>query len=270
LLALKEADMKLKDKVVIVTGGGIGLGREIALAFAGEGANLVLAGRVQSKLDAVAREIGALGRKALAVKTDVTVQEQVYAMVKKTVAEFGRIDILVNNAGGPGDSFRTSLCDLDLKAWQKTLDTNVTGTFLCMRAVMPYMMERKSGVIINISSSMGKRGRAGMCAYSASKFAIEGLTQSAALEAYPFNIRINTLEPGNLTATPEMIKKHPGEDHTRWLQPDVIRKAAVYLASDESAGVTGQSLAATRYNMEAKDLKILMERSKGEVDRFKV
>lgn len=188
--------VKLKDKVAIITCGGHGMGREMALAFAEEGANVVLAARTQSEIEAVAQELRTLGRKALAIPADVSIEEQVNRMVQKTIDEFGKVDILVNNAGGSFGARETMICDLSLSDWRYVLDVNLTGAFLCSRAVLQHMIEQKSGVIINITAGMGQRGKGGMGALSAAKFALEGLTQAMARELVPFNIRVNALKPG--------------------------------------------------------------------------
>ncbi len=250
--------MKLKDKVAIVTGGGHGMGREMALAFAEEGANLVLADINQSAAESVAQEVKALGRKALPVPADVTVEEQVGRMVQKTVDEFGRVDILVNNAGGSFGAFETMVADLSLADWQMVLDINLTGAFLCSRAVVRHMMEKESGVIINITAGMGQRGKAGMGALCAAKFGLEGLSQAMARELAPFNIRVNALKPGGGVAT-RQADQHPGTDRSSLLPPTIIREAAVYLASDDSAGVTAQSLEATTYLADQKVRRELLE-----------
>ena len=253
--------MKLKDKVAIVAGAGRGLGREMALAFAEEGANLVLAARTQSEIEAVAQEVRALGRKALAVPTDVSVEGQVNQMVKKAVDEFGRIDILVNNAGGPFGTHGIPIRDLSLADWQRVLDINVTGIFLCSRAVLKYMMQQRSGAIINITSGHGKRGRGGRTAYCAAKFAQEGLTQAMAMELAPFNIRVNALKPGGQTATPAVFSEHPDASSAGMLPPQIIRQVAVYLASDDSAGVTGQSFDAKVWQDDENDIRPVLKRT---------
>lgn len=247
--------MKLKDRVAIVAGSGRGLGREIAFAFAEEGANLVLAARTQSEIEAVAKEVRTLGRKALAITTDVSVEEQVNRMVQKTMDELGRVDILVNNAGGPFGTMGTLVRDLSLPNWQHVLDINITGTFLCSRAVLNYMMKQRNGNIINITSNHGIRGRAGRAAYCAAKFAQEGLTQAMALELAPFNIRVNALRPGGQTATATVVKQHPDVPPEKMLQPKIIREVAVYLASDDSAGVSGQSFDAKTWHQDQDEIR---------------
>lgn len=249
--------MKLEGKVAIVTGGGRGLGREIALAFAGEGANLALAARTRSEIDAVAREATALGRKALSIPTDVQVEEQINRLVEKTVAEFGRVDILVNDAGGSFSSLNVALKDLSLEKWRVVLDTNLTAAFLCSKAVLKYMIEQKSGNIINITSGMGQRGKAGASAYCAAKFGMEGLTQVLAMEMASFNIRVNALHPGGAAATQPLLR-NPQTRRETLLDPQIMRPVTVYLASDDSIGVTGQSFSAQEWLTDQEDRRRVM------------
>ncbi len=234
-----------------MTGGGGGLGREIALAFAGEGAKLVLADINWRNAGMVSREVRNLKSDALPLRIDITKEPDVRRLVAKTLERFGRIDILVNNAGvGFGaDGCRVPVKDLTLKNWQTVLNINLTGAFLCSRAVVDTMTKQNKGVIINISSGMGKKGIANYAAYSASKFGLEGLTQVLALELAPFNIRVNALAPGGMLATPPVLARYTG-DREALLQPSVIRDAIVYLASDDAKAIAGQSLSALQWNEE--------------------
>ncbi len=254
--------MRLANKVAIVTGSGHGIGREMAFVLADEGASVVVTARTRSEIDAVAKEIRAKSGKALAIPTDVRVEEQVNGMVQKTIDEFGKIDILVNNAGGALNSFYTLVVDLKFEDWKEVQEANVTGTFLCSKAVLPHMIKRRSGVIINLSSSMGKQGRAGASAYCAAKHAIEGFTHALHHEVFPLGIRVNAMGPGGLTATPGMIKYHKNTLLEKMLDPKIVRDLLIYLASDDSAGVSGQSISANTWMAEQKEVKELFSRSK--------
>ncbi|MBI4332641.1 MAG: SDR family NAD(P)-dependent oxidoreductase [Chloroflexi bacterium] len=242
--------MKLKNKVAIVTGGGGGLGREIALALAREGAHLALVDVNWRNACGVAREVRNAGRKALPVQANVSKERQVMRAVERTLAEFGRTDILVNNAGigfgaHPGWG---PVKDLSLENWQEVVDTNLTGTFLCSRAVLATMITQGSGVIINISG-MGSLAKANFGAYCASKSGVDTLTRVMAIELASSGIRVNALSPGALTATPPVLAV-AHSDSGFMLRPPVIRDSIVYLASDDSVGVTGQLLSALQWNEE--------------------
>lgn len=184
---------QLDGKVAIVTGGGSGIGKGIAQAYAQEGCAVVIAGRNAERLNAAADELRATG-KIVAVPTDVTVEEQVKALFAKTMERFGRLDILVNSSGafdgGPIDR-------ITLQAWNNVIGANVTGPFLCIREAFPIMKRAGGGRIINIGSISAQRTRENMAPYTASKFGIWGLTQSAALEGRPYGIAVSCLHPGN-------------------------------------------------------------------------
>ena len=178
----------LKDKIAIVTGGGRGIGKGIALEYAKVGANVVVASRNRENLEEVAAEIKALGRESLVAVTDVTIPEQVSNMVKETVDRFGRIDILVNNAG-VGDTLRwVKVEELSPEAWRATIDLNLTGTFLCGIAAAKVMIAQKRGKIVNISSVVGIDAVPKMPDYSASKAGVINLTMSMATEWAQHNI----------------------------------------------------------------------------------
>ena len=239
--------VKLKGKVAIVTGGGRGIGRQMALAYAEEGAAITLAARTAAEVEAVAGEIKALGGRALAVPTDVSVEAQVDNLVESTMSEFGRIDVMLANAGGTLGSRKRPVWELSLGQWQLVLDINLTGTFLCARAVAPIMIKQQCGSIITLSSGMGRAGKAGFGAYSAAKFGIEGLTQALAADLAPFGIRVNALQPGGVVAV-RTILKEKDVDTKICIRDDIVRPLAVFLAGDDSAGVTGQSLSCAEWN----------------------
>ena len=218
----------LQSQVIIVTGGSQGIGRSIALACARERASVVVAARSEAKVNAVVEEILGRGGEALAHPTDVTDEAQVASLVERTLARYGRVDGLVNSAGiAP----LAPVTETSLSTWERTMAVNVTGTFLCCRAVWTPMAERGNGCILNISSGSGKRAHADWVAYCASKWAVMGLTESLALEGYPLGIRVNALCPGP-TATPMRRDNFPGEDQGRLLTPDEVAEAALLFFSD--------------------------------------
>lgn len=227
--------MRLLDQVAIVTGGGRGIGRAIALAFAKEGARVVICSRTPGELEEVAGELERFGREVMAVVADVTDEASVSNLIRETLERFGRVDILVNNAGVwlPGDFQDYSLTD-----WETTMATNLRGVFLCTRAVFRPMEEAGGGKIINISSIRGKEGYPGMAAYCASKFGVNGLIQALAEEWRPFNIKVNAVCPGPVDtgfATGE------ARDETRIL-PEDVADLALFLASEEAEYITGEAI----------------------------
>jgi len=253
---------KLIGKSALVVGGGHGLGREIALAYGEEGADVAVASRTPAEIEAVAKEISAMGRKALATCTDVCRQEQVDQMVRRTVEEFGKIDILVNSAGSAGE--HGPVWKTTTEAWQLVLDTYLTGAFRCIKAVVPHMIKQKGGVIINLSSWVGQPYEypVGFGAYSIAKWGIEGLTQLLSAELAEFKVRVNAIRPGGPVATPAVIGKgEPTEDQLEFLnqltgkhgpivRADTIRPLAVFMASNDSIGINGMSLEAKKWNLE--------------------
>lgn len=238
---MKTTDkQRLKDKVAIVTGGGRGIGKAIALGFAKEGANLVVCGRASSSLEEVCREIRSLGASALPVKTDVSVEPEVESMVEKALKAFGKVDILVNNAGIVGTY--DLITNISKEVWDEVLNINVTGMFLCSRAVVRHMIERRSGNIINLSSGAGRRGSpARTLPYGVSKFAVEGFTYVLAIHLKPYGICVNALRPGPTDT--DIHKATPPE--LRWAQlrkPNGVSKLAVFLALQTVDTMTGESV----------------------------
>jgi len=185
---------QLDGRVAIVTGGGSGIGKGIARAYAEEGCAVVIAGRNAQRLDAVAEELRATGSTIVPIPTNVTDEAQVKGLFAQTMERFGRLDIVVNSSGafdgGPID-------EISLDAWNNVIGANLTGPFLCIREAFPIMKKAGGGRIINIGSISAQRTRENMAPYTSSKFGVWGLTQSAALEGRPYGIAVSCLHPGN-------------------------------------------------------------------------
>jgi len=238
---------ELKDKIAIVTGSGTGIGRGIALELARAGANVVVASRNRENLEKVAAEIRALGRESLVVPTDVCIPEQVDNMVKQTVDRFGRVDILVNNAG-VGDTLRWSqIEDLSPEAWRATIDLNLTGTFICSRAVGKVMIEQKRGKIVNIASVVGIDATPKMPHYGASKAGVINLTKTMATAWAQYDINVSAIAPGAIvTERHHRDAKRVTDDGTPLprLQlpgnPEDVGYLAVFLASEASDHISGE------------------------------
>ncbi len=242
-------DLSLSGKVALVTGGGRGIGKAIALTFAEAGADVAVASRTQEEIEQVAKEIRALGRKSLAVRADVSRKEEIEDMVKKVADEFGGIDILVNNAG---TTIVKSFAEHSAEDWDKVMDVNLRGYYICSREVGKLMIARKKGGnIISIASMRGLVAATGRVSYSVSKAAVIMLTRVLALELVDHNIRVNAIAPGwiktrlterfwkNPTASAEILATVPMK---KWGELSDIANAALYLASDMSAYVTGQTI----------------------------
>lgn len=240
--------MRFKDKVAIVTGGSRGLGRSMALAFAREGASVVVVATNLARGTAVVSEIKDSGGEAFFVRTDVSRADEVQKMVQTVLRRFGQIDILVNNAGiHMGAPFVEETEEM----WLRQFRVNVLGVVFPSQAVVPHMVERKQGRIVHISSKAAVVGEPGHAAYSASKGAVLSLTRAMAMELAPYNITVNAVCPGP-TYTDMLLGALPDEAQRDELaaatplgrlgQPEDIAAAVLHLASDEAGWCTGQAL----------------------------
>ena len=250
--------MKLKDRVAVVTGGGRGIGKQIALALASEGADVLVSGRQQDVLDETVTEIQALGRRAMLTVTDVSDESQVNQMIDTATQSFGKVDILVNNAGIAGPT--APVTNLSREEWDHVMAVNLTGAFLCARAVVPQMIERRSGKIINISSVAGKMAYALRSPYSASKWGMLGLSASLAQELGAHNIQVNAICPGptagdrmeavisgrarEMGVSFEEVEQAyvSGTALKRMVDPKHVAAAVVFFCSDDGNSITGEAL----------------------------
>jgi NAD(P)-dependent dehydrogenase (short-subunit alcohol dehydrogenase family) len=231
----------LLGKVALVTGGSHGIGRAIAAAYVQNGASVFVCGRNVNDIEAALGEMRQTGGVVDGVAGDVGKPEDVERIVGNAVKRFGAIDVLVNNASILGP--REPIVNYPLAAWDEVIQINLTGLFLMTRAVLPIMLERKSGSIINITSGVGRRGKARWGAYAVSKAGVESLTQVLADEVSQAGIRVNSVNPA-ATRTQMRAQAYPTEDPLNLPMPEEITPVFVYLASNASDAVTGQSLEA--------------------------
>lgn len=246
----------MRGTVAVITGGGRGIGEAVALAFAKEGATVVLAARTASEITRVAAKADAAGGVAMAVPTDVSSAPDVSRLVASVLDAYGRVDVLVNAAGIPGPI--GPLWEADPDAWKRAIEVNLYGTFLCCRAVLPHMVNRQRGKIINIAGGGAASPLPRLAAYGASKAAVVRLTETLAEEVKPFNVQVNAIAPGlvdtrlldDLLAAGE----RGGEQFARarrlretgegGVPPELPAALALWLASDKSRGLTGKLIAA--------------------------
>ncbi|RMG53398.1 MAG: 3-oxoacyl-[acyl-carrier-protein] reductase [Acidobacteria bacterium] len=238
--------MDVTERVAVVTGASRGIGRDTALALARAGADLVLLARSEDRLRAVAEEIERLGRRALPLRADVTVAEQVTAAVTEAKRQYGRIDILVNNAGITRDGL---LLRMKREDWDAVIETNLTSVYLCCQAVLPHMLRARYGRIINITSVLGQMGGAGSTNYAASKAGIIGFTKALAREVASRNITVNAIAPGFIeTAMTEALDEKRRQELIASIplgrvgEGRDVAAGVVFLASEAAGYITGQVL----------------------------
>jgi NAD(P)-dependent dehydrogenase (short-subunit alcohol dehydrogenase family) len=237
--------MKLEGKVAIITGASRGLGKAFAIDFAKEGADVAVAarttteGKIPGTIYQTADEIKAMGRRAIPVKCDVTREESVNELIEKTLEKFGKIDILVNNAGV---AWWPPVTETPLKRFELVLKVNLIGAFLCVKAVLPTMIEQQRGSIINISSLAANkrvRGFSGI-SYGVSKAALERFTWGLAAELGQYNIAVSAIKPLKVIGTEGIVAQTSADaDKSQWQSPDLMVKACTFLAAQDASGVTG-------------------------------
>ena len=238
--------MRLKDKVALITGGARGIGQAIAMTFAREGADIVVADVNLEIAQKTALEIEGLGRKALALEMDVTSYEKVEEGINKILDKMGKVDILVNNAGITKDNLVLRMSQAE---WDAVINVNLKGTFNCIKAVSRPMVKQRSGRIISIASIIGLMGNPGQANYAASKAGIIALTKTIAKELASRNINANAVAPGFIQT--EMTAKLPEDIKKKMLEaiplaklgtPQDVANLCLFLASDESSYITGQTI----------------------------
>ena len=238
---------RFEGKTAFITGAARGIGRATAIAFAAEGARVVVTDRGEAALQETAEHVKAAGAEVLVITCDVSKPEEIQAAVERAVKTFGRIDCAFNNAGVENKA--TPLAEIEIEEWDRILDINLRGTFVCMKHELAQMLKQGGGVIVNTSSGAGIRGVAGGSAYAASKHAIIGMTKSAALDYAKSNIRVNAILPGNV-ATP-MMDRFTGGDIQKAIdlepvgrlgKPEEIAEAVLWMCSDLGGFVTGSSI----------------------------
>jgi NAD(P)-dependent dehydrogenase (short-subunit alcohol dehydrogenase family) len=241
----------MNTPVVLITGALTGIGRATALAFAEEGARVVISGRREEAGNKLVAELRNLGAEAEFLRSDVRHEDDVRSLVDKTVARFGRLDVAVNNAGTEGKP--GPVTEQSAETYAATFDTNVLGTLLSMKHELRVMQAQGHGIIVNLSSTTGSKAAPGASVYTASKHAVEGLTKSAALEAAAFGVRVNAVAPGPVET--EMLNRFTGSAERkagliagvplkRAGTPEEIAQTIVFLASDKASFITGHIIAA--------------------------
>ena len=248
--------MRLESKVALITGGGRGIGKQMALLFAQEGADVAVIGLTSNELHVVQKESETFSRRCLALKANVADEAQVNKAIEEGIKTLGRIDVLINNAAALGST--APVAQMSLPSWTEEIAVNLTGSFLCCKAVLPGMRERKSGTIINITSVAGQRAYPLRSSYAVSKAGLIALTRTLAAEVGPDNIRVNAIAPGPVSGNRmkrviEERARSTGQSITdteagylrslalgRMVEEEDVARLALFLASREGDNITGQ------------------------------
>ncbi|RSD25588.1 SDR family oxidoreductase [Mesobacillus subterraneus] len=241
----------IKDKVVMITGVTQGLGKALTLRFAKEGANLAVCARREQELEAVKNEAEKFGVKVLAIKADVSVPRDAEKFVALSLETFGRIDVLINNASILGPSPMPYLLDYPEEDFAEVIRTNSISPFLIARRVLPAMLQKNEGSIINVTSEAGHTGHAGWGAYGISKFAVEGLTETWADELSDTNLRMNMVDPGEMDT--EMHQLAVPDCDYELTDPNEVLDVFLFLASDDSKGINGKRFQAQEFTWKGRE-----------------
>jgi NAD(P)-dependent dehydrogenase (short-subunit alcohol dehydrogenase family) len=234
-------DQSLVDKVALVTGATRGIGKAVAAAYAGAGARVFICARGESEVEQTARELSNRGAQVEGCAGDIGQSADARRIVETALTKFGALHVVVNNASLLGP--RVPLAEYPFEQWEKVMRVNLSGVFLVIQQALKSMIAQRQGSIINVSSGVGRTGKARWGAYAVSKFGVEGLTQVLADEVKEFGIRVNSVNPGP-TRTAMRAAAYPQEDPSTLHAPEQITPVFVYLASDDSRDVTGQAFEA--------------------------
>jgi NAD(P)-dependent dehydrogenase (short-subunit alcohol dehydrogenase family) len=250
--------MQLAGKIALVTGAGRGIGKAIAVGFARAGADIIAISRTLPEIEDTVRTVQFAGRRALAIQGDVSRLEDVERIAQQVGSHFGGLDILVNNAAlrmnhlGKKDSYYIPFTNLTIDDWDSAINVNLRGPFLCIKELLPLIRTNDAGSIINISAGGGKRGMAGRVPYCASKFGLEGLTQSLGLEFQSFNIAVNALSPGKHSILTDEVKREQLQRTPAaiFMRPEMMLPPAIFLALQDGHGTTGEHIEALDWVMQ--------------------
>jgi len=242
--------MRLSGRRIVISGASKGLGKALAQRFAREGAKLALCARHSTVLEAVAKELQEIGTDVVWKACDIGDPAQVAKFVTSVLNKFDSVDVLVNNASAVAPL--KPVVDYETDEWEDVIRTNVNGLFYLTRGFLPSMIERKSGMIINVSSSVGRTIRAQWGAYAVTKYGMEGFTQLLAEELRPYNVHVNSVNPGAMATAMRKVV-HPEEDQTILRKPEMLTDLFVYLASNDGLGISGQQFDASTYIAQPKE-----------------